>query len=129
MATYRQTVLTAFQQVEDDLTGLRFLEMEANSQRKAVAAAKNSLRITTNQYQAGTASYLDVIVTQNTALADEQTEISIATRRMGTSVLLIQALGGGWDAAGLPDAGTVSTIPGNILQQSPAAAVITGQAH
>ncbi len=129
VATYRETVLTAFQQVEDDLTGLHFLELEARSQAKAVAASENSLRITRNQYVSGTASNLDVIVTENIALSNEQNAVQIAIRRMTTSVALIQALGGGWEAGQLPDAKAASTIPGNLLQQSPAAAAVTGQAH
>ena len=128
-ATYRQTVLTAFQQVEDALSGLHYLEIEASAEGKATAAAKRSLEITTNQYRAGTASYLDVITTQNTALTAEQNLANIEIRRMTSSVSLIQALGGGWDASSLPGAKAASTIPGNLLQQSPAAAAVTGQAH
>ena len=128
-ATYRQAVLTAFQQIEDDLTGLRFLEMEASAQTKAVKAADQSLQVTTNQYQAGTLAYLDVITAQNVALSNEVNALSIATRRMQTSVLLVQALGGGWSTGDLPNEKKVSTVPGNPIQNFPAAAAVTGQAH
>ncbi|MDE1170672.1 MAG: efflux transporter outer membrane subunit [Verrucomicrobium sp.] len=111
VATYRQTVLTAFQQVEDDLVGLRFLEAEETAEMKAVEAANKSLQIATNAYKAGTQSYLDVIVAQNVALTNQQNAITIRNRRMNTSVLLIQALGGGWDAGQLPSRQEVSTLP------------------
>jgi len=129
VATYRQTVLTAFQQVEDGLAGLARLEAEADAEGKAVAAARKSLEITTNQYRAGTASYLDVITTQNTALSAEQSLASIAIRRMTTSVSLVQALGGGWSAAALPNPKAAGAIPGNVIQQFPPAAAVTGQAN
>lgn len=102
VATYRQTVLTAFQQVEDQMAALRILEQEAHAQDSAVHAAEQSLAITTEQYKAGIADYLAVIQTQSIALSDERTAVDIRTRRLTASVLLIEALGGGWDISQLP---------------------------
>ncbi len=102
VANYRQTVLTAFQQVEDSLAALRVLENEAKAQDDAVKAAERSLRITTDQYKGGIASYLQVITTQSAALQSEITAVNILTRRMTASVVLVEALGGGWDASKLP---------------------------
>jgi NodT family efflux transporter outer membrane factor (OMF) lipoprotein len=102
VANYRQTVLTAFQQVEDNLAALRVLEKEAQAEDDAVKAAQNSLDISTYQYKAGTVNYLTVITEQAILLQDEVQAVSILTRRMSASVLLIEALGGGWDASRLP---------------------------
>lgn len=102
VATYRQTVLTAFQQIEDEMAALRILEQEAQAEETAVQAAEQSLAISTEQYKAGTSDYLTVITTQSIALADERTAVDILTRRLTASVLLIEALGGGWDASQLP---------------------------
>ncbi len=100
-ASYRQTVLTAFQQVEDDLAALRTLSEEAALVDQAVQSAQRSVAVSTAQYKAGTASYLQVITTQNIALLDERSAVDIRTRRMTATVLLIQALGGGWDISQL----------------------------
>jgi NodT family efflux transporter outer membrane factor (OMF) lipoprotein len=102
VATYRQTVLAGFQGVEDNLAALRILEEENGVQDEAVQAARKSVDLTTNQYKAGTVSYLNVITVQTIALADEITSIQIRGRRMAAAVLLVQALGGGWTAADLP---------------------------
>ena len=102
VANYRQTVLTAFQQVEDNLAALRVLEKEAQAEDDAVKAAQNSLDISTYQYKAGTVNYLTVITEQAILLQDEVQAVSILTRRMSASVLLIEALGGGWNASTLP---------------------------
>ena len=102
VATYRQTVLTAFQQIEDQMAALRILEEEAKAQDVAVKAAEESLSISTEQYKAGTADYLTVITTQSIALADERTAVDILTRRLTASILLVEALGGGWDTSQLP---------------------------
>jgi NodT family efflux transporter outer membrane factor (OMF) lipoprotein len=102
VANYRQTVLTAFQQVEDNLAALRVLENEAQAEDAAVKAAQNSLDISTYQYKAGTVNYLTVITEQAILLQDQVQAVSILTRRMSASVLLIEALGGGWDASTLP---------------------------
>jgi NodT family efflux transporter outer membrane factor (OMF) lipoprotein len=102
VANYRQTVLTAFQQVEDNLAALRQLSEEAKVQDAAVQASQSALDISTYQYKAGTVSYLQVLTSQTASLQAETTAVSIRTRRMVSSVLLIEALGGGWDAAKIP---------------------------
>jgi NodT family efflux transporter outer membrane factor (OMF) lipoprotein len=102
VANYRQTVLTAFQGVEDNLAALRILEQEATTQDEAVKAAGRSVFLTLNQYQAGTVSYLNVVTAQTIALNDEITAIQILGQRMTAAVLLVQALGGGWNASELP---------------------------
>ena len=102
VASYRETVLTAFQQVEDNLAAIRILEQEAGVQATAVEAAQRSLSLSNTRYEGGVTSYLEVITAQNAALADEVTAVNILGRRMANAVLLIQALGGGWDSAGLP---------------------------
>jgi NodT family efflux transporter outer membrane factor (OMF) lipoprotein len=99
VASYRQTVLTGFQEVEDNLAALRILDREAGVQNEAVDAARRSLAVVTNQYRAGTVNYLSVIVAQAAALSNERTAVDIRGRRMAASVLLIKALGGGWDAS------------------------------
>jgi NodT family efflux transporter outer membrane factor (OMF) lipoprotein len=109
VANYRQTVLISFQQVEDNLAALRVLENEARAVDEAVRAAQRSLDISTYQYKAGTASYLQVIASQTIALQNERTATDIHTRRMVASVLLIEALGGGWDASKLPAAKDMAT--------------------
>ena len=90
-------MLSAFQDVEDNLAGLRILEQEAGVQDEAVKAARESLAIVLNQYRAGTANYLAVIVIQAAALNNERTAITILGRRLTASVALIKALGGGWN--------------------------------
>lgn len=103
VANYRQAVLSAFQQVEDNLAALRILEQESAVAAQAVAAAERSLEIANAQYKGGTASYLQVVVAQTAALQNERTVIDLLARRFGASVLLIEAIGGGWDASsGLP---------------------------
>jgi NodT family efflux transporter outer membrane factor (OMF) lipoprotein len=104
VAGYRQTVLTGFQQVEDNLAALRVLADEARVEDEAVRAANQALDISTYQYKAGTVSYLQVITAQTTALQDQISAVNILTRRMTASVLLIEALGGGWNASLLPAA-------------------------
>jgi NodT family efflux transporter outer membrane factor (OMF) lipoprotein len=102
VATYRQTALTAFQQVEDNLAALRVLESEEKQQRAAVASAEESLQLFTNRYQGGVDNYLQVITAQTTALTSERYEIDIQRRRVDASVLLVKALGGGWDINSMP---------------------------
>jgi len=102
VAAYREATLTAFQQVEDNLAALRILEREESQQREAVTSAKESLQIFTNRYQGGVDNYLQVITAQTIALENERNEIDIQRRRMGASVLLIKALGGGWNVVDLP---------------------------
>ena len=110
VAAYRQTVLTAFQEVEDDLASLRYLAEEAAQQQEAVAAAQQSLSLETDRYKAGTDSYLNVITTQTIALSDQQTAIVILQRRMTAAVDLVKALGGGWDASALPSAADLRSV-------------------
>ena len=102
VASYRQTVLNAFQQVEDNLTALRILEQEAGIQDQAVQAAQRSLSLSVTRYGGGVTSYLEVITAQNAALTDEVTAVNILGRRLASAVQLIQALGGGWDRSNLP---------------------------
>jgi NodT family efflux transporter outer membrane factor (OMF) lipoprotein len=108
VAAYRQTVLTAFQGVEDNLAALRVLEQESRVQDEAVAAAQQSVTLTTNQYKAGTVSYLNVITVQTIALNNQIAAVQIVGRRMAAAVLLIQALGGGWTASELPAANALN---------------------
>jgi NodT family efflux transporter outer membrane factor (OMF) lipoprotein len=103
VANYRQTVLTAFQQVEDQLATLRILEQEARAEAVAVRDAKLSVAVALNEYRAGTQPYTTVITAENTALADEQSALTIQQNRLVASAALIEALGGGWDTAQLPD--------------------------
>jgi NodT family efflux transporter outer membrane factor (OMF) lipoprotein len=102
VAGYRQTVLAAFQEVEDDLASLRYLAEEAQQQQEAVTAAEISLALEIDRYKAGTDSYLNVITTQTIALTDEQTAVTLLQRRMTAAVDLVKAMGGGWDASTLP---------------------------
>jgi NodT family efflux transporter outer membrane factor (OMF) lipoprotein len=101
-ATYRQTVLTAFQEVEDNLAALRILEEEARLQDEVVQAARRALELTTNQYRAGIVSYLNVISAQTTLLTNERTAASLLGRRLTASVALVKASGGGWSAESSP---------------------------
>jgi NodT family efflux transporter outer membrane factor (OMF) lipoprotein len=103
VAAYRESVLTGFQQVEDNLAAVRILENEARVQDEAVAAAQRSLDLSTTRYKGGVTSYLEVITAQSAALSDEVTAVNILGRRMANTVLLIQALGGGWDRSSLPE--------------------------
>jgi NodT family efflux transporter outer membrane factor (OMF) lipoprotein len=102
VANYRQTALTAFQEVEDNLSTLRILEQEAAKQHEATVAAENALQLSLNRYKGGLITYLDVITSQSIALSNERTEVDLRRRRMDASVLLIKALGGGWDVSKLP---------------------------
>ncbi|MGO9262651.1 MAG: efflux transporter outer membrane subunit [Bryobacteraceae bacterium] len=102
VANYRQAALVAFQQVEDNLATLRVLEEQSQAQRVAVEAAQQSLDLSLNRYRGGLVTYLEVITAQSIALQDESTEVDILRRRMDASVLLIKALGGGWDTSKLP---------------------------
>jgi NodT family efflux transporter outer membrane factor (OMF) lipoprotein len=102
VATYRQTALTAFQEVEDNLAALRILEKEAQQQQEATASAQESLQLFTSRYEGGVDNYLQVITAQTIALANERNDIDIQRRRMDASVLLVKAVGGGWDTSQLP---------------------------
>lgn len=102
VAGYRQAVLTAFQQVEDELAALRILEQEARAEDDAVRSAQESLDIVSEQYKAGTTDYLQVISAQGATLQAQRAAIDILTRRLTASVILLEALGGGWNATELP---------------------------
>lgn len=102
VASYRQIVLTGFQQVEDNLAALQILEHEATVQNAAVQASLSSLELSNIRYTGGVTSYLEVTVAQSAALADEVTAVNILGRRLASTILLIQALGGGWDRSDLP---------------------------
>jgi NodT family efflux transporter outer membrane factor (OMF) lipoprotein len=102
VANYRETVLTGFQQVEDNLAALRILEKEADTQQRAVLASQKYLELALTRYRGGITSYLEVTTAQSAALTDEVTAVNILGRRMTSAVLLVQALGGGWDRSSLP---------------------------
>ena len=102
VATYRQTVLAGFQQVEDEIVTLRVLEQQAVIEDKAVAAAREAEKLTLNQYKAGTVPYSSVITAQTTRLAAEETALTVLSSRLQASVALIEAVGGGWNASQLP---------------------------
>ena len=99
---YRQTVLAAFQEVEDNLAALSILQEEAKTEDAAVVAAQRSLDLSTTRYRGGVTNYLEVTTAQSAALTDEVTALEILIRRMNASVLLIKAIGGGWDASQIP---------------------------
>jgi NodT family efflux transporter outer membrane factor (OMF) lipoprotein len=101
VATYRQTVLTAFQQVEDALSGLRILQNQAAAEHALVVASQRAVDVTLNEYQAGTVAYTTVITEQEALLSAQQTELTVLQDRLVDSVALIQALGGGWDTTQL----------------------------
>ncbi|MAL92583.1 MAG: RND transporter [Pseudomonas sp.] len=111
VANYRQTVLDSFREVEDYLVQLRVLEEEAVVQREALEAAQESLRLIENQYRAGTVDFLSVATVQTTALNNERTNLTLLGDRLTASVLLIAALGGGWDSAQLDQSPTAATSP------------------
>jgi NodT family efflux transporter outer membrane factor (OMF) lipoprotein len=102
VAGYREATLSAFQQVEDNLAALRILEAEEKQQRAAVSSAQESLQLFTNRYEGGVDNYLQVITALTIALTNERNEIDIQRRRMDASVLLIKALGGGWNVKDMP---------------------------
>jgi NodT family efflux transporter outer membrane factor (OMF) lipoprotein len=102
VANYRQDTLAAFQQVEDSLAALRVLETEADQQRAATDSAQQSLDLFKIRYEGGVDTYLQVVTSQTTALANQRNDIEIQRRRLEASVLLIKALGGGWTTAQLP---------------------------
>ena len=108
VAAYRESVLAAFQGVEDNLAALRILSDEATQQAAAVAAAERSLALTRNRYQAGIATYLEVITAENAAFVNRRAAVDLRVRQMTASVNLIRALGGGWTAADLPPGGAVA---------------------
>jgi NodT family efflux transporter outer membrane factor (OMF) lipoprotein len=96
VADYRQTVLIAFAEVEDNLAALRVLDEEARLQQDALESAQQSLQLTLNQYKAGTVSFLNVVVAQTALLAEQRASVQILNRRLAATVGLVRALGGGW---------------------------------
>jgi outer membrane protein TolC len=111
IANYRQDVLTAFQQVEDNLASLRILSQELQEQDEAVTSAQRNLTIATDRYRLGLDPYLNVITAQTALLSNEQTSVNLKMERMTSSVQLIEALGGGWDASQLPSAASMIAKP------------------
>jgi NodT family efflux transporter outer membrane factor (OMF) lipoprotein len=109
VATYRQTVLTAFEQVENYIATVRILSQQIERQKAAVAAAQRFLDIATSRYQTGIDPYLNVITAETTLLSDQQTEVTLRVNEMTAAVQLIQALGGGWDTSQLPSAAAVTS--------------------
>jgi NodT family efflux transporter outer membrane factor (OMF) lipoprotein len=107
VATYREITLEAFQQVEDDLAALRILAQEATQEEQAVRESRYDLRLFTNLYEGGADPYLQVVTAQTTLLSNQRNEIDILRRQMDASVLLIKAIGGGWDASQLPPTSTL----------------------
>jgi NodT family efflux transporter outer membrane factor (OMF) lipoprotein len=107
VATYRQTVLAGFQQVEDELAALRILEEQAKVEDETVKTAQEAARLTLNQYKAGTVPYSSVITAQTTALSTEETALTVLQNRLVASVTLVEAVGGGWTTAKLPGVGQV----------------------
>jgi NodT family efflux transporter outer membrane factor (OMF) lipoprotein len=101
-ALYRQSVLNAFQEVEDNLAALRILSDEATTQDAAVNASIRSLNLSTSRYKGGVTTYLEVLIAQTTQLTNQRTQADITTRQFAASVQLIKALGGGWDTSQLP---------------------------
>jgi NodT family efflux transporter outer membrane factor (OMF) lipoprotein len=102
VAAYRQTTLTAFQEVEDNFAALRILEKEAQQQREATSSAEESLQLFTSRYEGGVDNYLQVITAQTVLLTNQRNDIDIRRRRMDASVLLVKAVGGGWNVSQLP---------------------------
>ena len=127
LANYRQTVLTAFQQVEDQLAALRILAEEAKAQDAAAASALEAERIINNQYLAGTVAYTSVIVAEQTALTDLETALTIRQNRLTASASLIQALGGGWSTDRLPSRGLIENAAPLDFNPLPPVLPVQGQ--
>jgi NodT family efflux transporter outer membrane factor (OMF) lipoprotein len=101
-AAYRSTILSAFNDVEDQISGLRILEQESTVEQRAVDAAQNSYDISNQRYKGGVTSYLEVLTAEATLLQNQRTAIDLQTRQFVSSVGLVRSLGGGWDANQLP---------------------------
>jgi NodT family efflux transporter outer membrane factor (OMF) lipoprotein len=111
LANYRETVLTAFQQVEDNLAALRILSIEVQQQDAAVTSAVRTLKVATDRYKLGIDPYLNVITAQTSLLSNKQTAVNLRIQQMTSSVQLVEALGGGWDTSQLPSPKDVATVP------------------
>jgi NodT family efflux transporter outer membrane factor (OMF) lipoprotein len=109
VASYKQTVLTAFQQVEDYIATLRVVSEQIAKQDAAIRSAQRYVEIAMSRYETGLDPYLDVITAQNTLLSDQQTQVTLRVSEMTAAVQLIQALGGGWQATQLPAASQVTS--------------------
>jgi NodT family efflux transporter outer membrane factor (OMF) lipoprotein len=121
VATYRQTVLAAFQQVEDELAALRVLEQQAVVENRTVADARQSELLTLNQYRAGIVDFTTVLTAQTTRLNAENAALNVLDQRLAASVQLVVALGGGWDATRVPQPGTLYTLPETTRDEGPGA--------
>jgi outer membrane protein TolC len=110
VAVYRQTVLTAFQQVEDNLVAARVLSLQVGQQAAAVASAQRNLSLATDRYRLGIDPYLNVITAETTLFINQQTSVNLRTQQMTAAVELIEALGGGWNVNQLPSAKAVAQV-------------------
>jgi outer membrane protein TolC len=111
LASYRQTVLTAFQQVEDYLADVRILSKQIEQQREVIASAQMALNLEMGRYETGLDPYIDVVTLQTTVLTDQQTLVNLQIQQMTGAVQLVQALGGGWDSSQLPNPSQVTVKP------------------
>jgi NodT family efflux transporter outer membrane factor (OMF) lipoprotein len=117
VADYRQTVLAAFQQVEDELVALRVLQQQSAAQAAAVKASQRAVEVTLNQYLAGTVAYTSVVTEQTLLLGNQETELGVQQSRLTASVALVEALGGGWQASDLPSQDEIAHIrPARLLE-------------
>ena len=123
VAAYKQIVLTAFQQVEDDISTLRIISEQIVRQNEAIQAAERYLEIATARYQTGLDPYLNVITAENSLLADQQTAVTLHVNEMTAAVQLIQALGGGWNVTQLPAAEQVTS------KDAPVKGAVTSSSH
>jgi len=119
VANYRQIVLVAFEEVEDQLAAQRLLVRESSAQNAAFAAASRTLDIADNRYKAGLVTYLEVATTESTSLQAQLSNVAIQLRRMNASVLLVKALGGSWQSSGTMRTGA-EAAPGSAVRQPPA---------
>jgi NodT family efflux transporter outer membrane factor (OMF) lipoprotein len=120
VANYRQTVLTAFQQVEDNLAALRLLSIEVQQEDAAVTSAQRTLKVATDRYKLGIDPYLNVLTAQTSLLSNEQTAVNLRIQQMTASVQLVEALGGGWDSSQLPSQKDVAQPPPPASSNPPA---------
>jgi outer membrane protein TolC len=114
LASYRQAVLTAFQQVEDALAEVRILSKEVQQEQDAVSSAQTYLKLEESRYETGIDPYIDVLIAQTTVLADQQTLNNLEVQEMTSAVALVEALGGGWDRSQLPSPAQVTQKPDKV---------------
>ena len=119
VANYRQDILVAFQQVEDNLAALRILSEEIQQQGDAVKSAQRVVTLATDRYRLGIDPYLNVIVAQASLLSNQQTDVSLRVQQITASVQLMEALGGGWDASGLPTPQQIISRDSSVMSPSP----------